>query len=113
MVLKNLIVLFVAFHKMVQLNDFERNLTDIVIAITPKKAILISPAPVDEGLQHARTNAVLKQYAETVRAISVATSSHHIDLFTNMVTKNQRQFRTYRSKTAAGFIIRVCSYLLI
>ncbi|GAV11856.1 GDSL-type esterase/lipase family protein [Paenibacillus sp. NAIST15-1] len=75
-----------ASHTRVQLNDFERNLTNIVTAITPQKTILISPAPVDEGLQHTRTNAVLKQYAEVVRAISLATGSHHIDLFTSMVS---------------------------
>lgn len=74
-----------AFHKMVQLNDFERNLTNIVTAITPKKTILISPTPVDEGLQHARTNAMLKQYSEIVRAVSEATGSHYIDLFSSMV----------------------------
>ncbi|NQX71699.1 esterase [Paenibacillus alba] len=74
-----------AFHKMVQLNDFERNLNNIVTAITPKKTILISPTPVDEGLQHARTNAMLKQYTEIVRAVSEATGSHYIDLFSSMV----------------------------
>jgi len=74
-----------ALHKMVKLNDFERNLTDIVTAIIPEKTILISPAPVDEKIQHARTNAVLRQYAEGVRAISVSTGSHYIDLFTTMV----------------------------
>jgi lysophospholipase L1-like esterase len=75
-----------AFHnKMVQLNDFERNLTNIVTAITPKKTILISPTPVDERLQHARTNAMLKQYTEIVRAVSEATGSHYIDLFSSMV----------------------------
>jgi lysophospholipase L1-like esterase len=75
-----------AFHKMVQLNDFERNLTNIVTAITPKKTILISPAPVDEELQHARTNAVLKQYTEIVRAVSEATGSHYLDLYSSMVS---------------------------
>ncbi|WP_051253095.1 GDSL-type esterase/lipase family protein [Paenibacillus alginolyticus] len=74
-----------AFHKMVQLNDFASNLTNIVTAITSKKTILISPAPVDERIQHARNNTVLKQYAEVVRAISVTTSSHYIDLFTDML----------------------------
>ncbi|MGM0885132.1 MAG: GDSL-type esterase/lipase family protein [Bacillota bacterium] len=74
-----------AFHKMVQLHDYKRNLTDIVTILSPKRAILISPAPVDERLQHARTNVVLKQYAEIVREVSVATGSHYIDLFSSMI----------------------------
>ncbi|TCM87928.1 lysophospholipase L1-like esterase [Paenibacillus sp. BK033] len=74
-----------AFHKMVPLNVFERNLTNIVTAITPSKTILISPTPVDEELQHARTNTVLKQYTEIIRAVSEATGSHYIDLFSSMI----------------------------
>lgn len=74
-----------AFHKMVQLHDYERNLKDIVRMITPRKTILISPAPVDESVQHARTNAVLKQYSDCVKEVSVATGSHYIDLFSNML----------------------------
>ncbi|KRE40925.1 GDSL-type esterase/lipase family protein [Paenibacillus sp. Soil522] len=73
-----------AFHKMVQLQDYKSNLMKIVAAITPKKMILISPAPVDERLQHARTNAVLKEYSEVVHAVSVTTGSHYVDLFSSM-----------------------------
>lgn len=53
--------------------------------IIPKKTILISPAPVDESVQHARTNAVLRQYSDCVKEVSIATGSHYIDLFSNMV----------------------------
>ncbi|MDQ0874320.1 lysophospholipase L1-like esterase [Paenibacillus sp. V4I3] len=74
-----------AFHKMIQLQDYKRNLTDIVKMITPRKTILISPSPVDESLQHARTNAVLRQYTDSVKEVSVATGSYYIDLFSNMV----------------------------
>lgn len=74
-----------AFHKMVQLHDFNRNLNDIVTTLSPMRMILISPAPVDERLQRARTNVVLKQYVEVVREVSVSTGSHFIDLFSNMI----------------------------
>lgn len=74
-----------AFHKMVQLLDYKRNLTDIVTILSPKRVILISPAPVDERLQHARTNVVLKQYAEVVREVSLATGSHYVDFFSSMM----------------------------
>lgn len=75
-----------AFHKMVQLHDYRRNLMEIVTMITPTKTILISPAPVDEKVQHARTNEVLKQYSDTVKAISVAMGSHYVDLFSSMIS---------------------------
>lgn len=73
------------FHKMVKLDDYASNLIHIATSIDPKKTVLISPAPVDESLQEARTNSVLKQYAEVVREVSVITGSYFIDLFTNMI----------------------------
>ncbi|MBA2942594.1 esterase [Paenibacillus sp. CGMCC 1.16610] len=74
-----------AHHKRVQLLDYKRNLTDIVTILSPAKVILISPAPVDEKLQHARTNLVLKEYAEAVKEVSEATGSQFIDFFAKMI----------------------------
>lgn len=74
-----------AHHKRVQLVDYKRNLTDIVTILSPKKVILISPSPVDERVQHARTNLELKEYAEAVKEVSEATGSQYIDFFSKMM----------------------------
>lgn len=74
-----------AFHKMVQLQDYKSNLTEIVTVLSPKKVLLLSPLPVDERLQQARTNAVLRQYAQTVREVSEETGSYYLDLFATMI----------------------------
>jgi lysophospholipase L1-like esterase len=75
-----------AFHKVVELKDYQSNLMEIVRKITPLKTILISPAAVDEDLQHARTNAVLKNYSEVVQDVSIKTGCHFIDLYSRMIT---------------------------
>lgn len=74
-----------AFHKTVPVPEFQKNLTNIVNKITPNKTILITPAPIDENLQHARTNAVLKQYSNTVEMVSRTTGCSYIDLFSSMI----------------------------
>lgn len=47
--------------------------------------LLISPAPVDEERQYARTNAVLKQYAEVVSDVAARTGSNFFDLYTSII----------------------------
>src|SRR5699024_4795974 len=48
-----------AFHKMIGLETYKSNLYKVTHRIKPEKTILISPAPVDEKVQFARTNEVL------------------------------------------------------
>ncbi|CAI8715495.1 MULTISPECIES: SGNH/GDSL hydrolase family protein [Bacillus] len=74
-----------AFHKQVSLQEYEENLIKIVKKISPEKVLLISPAPVDEERQHARTNEVLGQYAKVVEEVSEQTGSHFLDLHTHMI----------------------------
>lgn len=75
-----------AFHKMIELDEYEKNLMEITNQISPLKTILISPAPVDERLQNARTNVVLKQYADTVKRVAKHTGSYFIDLYSEMTS---------------------------
>jgi len=49
--------------------------------IKPERTILISPAPVDEKIQFARTNEVLFDYAAAVKQVAVDTGSHFIGFF--------------------------------
>lgn len=73
-----------AFHKMISLTEYEQHLRTIVSKVSPKNCILISPAPVDERVQFARTNILLQQYAKVVEKISINTGCYYIDLFTAM-----------------------------
>lgn len=74
-----------AFHKMVPLEAFEANLRTIVEKIGSHKIILISPAPVNEVLQKARTNEVIKSYAKATQRVSNELNCSFIDLFTHMI----------------------------
>ncbi|HEK9099990.1 SGNH/GDSL hydrolase family protein [Bacillus pfraonensis] len=73
-----------AFHKQVSLQEYEENLIEIVKKISPEKVLLISPAPVDEERQQARTNEVLSQYARVVEEVAKQTGSHFLDLHSHM-----------------------------
>lgn len=75
-----------AFHKMIEIETYKENLYKIVQLIKPKKTILISPAPVDENVQLARTNEVLYEYASVVKQIALDTDSHFIDFFSEMIS---------------------------
>ncbi|PFE01299.1 esterase [Bacillus sp. AFS023182] len=74
-----------AFHKQVSLQEYEENLITIVKRISPEKVLLISPAPVDEERQYARTNEVLLQYAEVVREVAEQTGVHFLNLHSHMI----------------------------
>ncbi|QOR64941.1 SGNH/GDSL hydrolase family protein [Cytobacillus suaedae] len=76
-----------AFHKTVSLETYKQNMTDIVNLIGPEKTILISPAPVDESKQFARSNEVLSTYANVVQQVANQTGSHYIDLFKTMFSR--------------------------
>ncbi|WP_223254219.1 GDSL-type esterase/lipase family protein [Halobacillus halophilus] len=75
-----------AFHKSVPLDLYKKNLYKIVERISPEKTILISPAPVDEKVQKARTNEVLDQYASAAREVAEDTGCHFIDFFHQMIS---------------------------
>ncbi|MEH7463315.1 SGNH/GDSL hydrolase family protein [Bacillus thuringiensis] len=74
-----------AFHKQIPLQEYRENIIEIVERISPYKVLLISPAPVDEERQYARTNAVLKQYAEVVSDVAARTGSNSLDLYTSII----------------------------
>ncbi|GAA0596551.1 SGNH/GDSL hydrolase family protein [Virgibacillus siamensis] len=77
-----------AFHKMVDLHTFKENLLQITDSVEARKTILITPAPVDENIQFARTNGKLYEYAKKVKEVSFDSGSHHIDLFSKMIVRN-------------------------
>ncbi|WJE50886.1 SGNH/GDSL hydrolase family protein [Bacillus cereus] len=82
-----------AFHKQVSLQEYKENLIEIVKRISPEKVLLISPAPVDEERQHARTNEVLLQYAKVVEEVTKQTGSHFLDLHSHMIGElNYKKF---------------------
>jgi isoamyl acetate esterase len=70
-----------AFHKMVDLNTYKNNIYKITQIIKPERTILISPAPVDEKVQFARSNEVLFDYASAVKQVAFDTGSHFTDFF--------------------------------
>lgn len=77
-----------AFHKMIDITTFKENLLRITNKIGARKIILITPAPVDENVQFARTNETLYEYAKAVKEVSYDSRSHLIDLFSKMIIRN-------------------------
>ncbi|TFD94378.1 SGNH/GDSL hydrolase family protein [Jeotgalibacillus sp. R-1-5s-1] len=73
-----------AIHKMVELGDYQSNLFKMVKQIGPDRTILISPSPVDEAVQFARTNGILSRYVSAVEQVAKETGSHYIDFFSYM-----------------------------
>lgn len=63
----------------------------IVQLIGPDKAILITPAPVDETLQFARTNEILARYANAVKEVANETGAYFIDFYTEMLSLKDYQ----------------------
>jgi isoamyl acetate esterase len=84
-----------AFHKIVDLHTYKENQYLITCLIGPSKTILITPSPVDESIQHARTNKVLKGYADAVKQVSRLTGSHLINFFTEVITRENYQTILY------------------
>lgn len=76
-----------ATDKLVDIDTFKRNISLFTKQIGPEKTILISPAPVDESLQHNRTNERLKQYAQVVQEVAEETNSYFIDFFQIVYSK--------------------------
>lgn len=80
-----------AFHKQIYLKTFKENLSRIVHILDPKRTILISPAPVDERVQFARTNDVLFAYAAAVKEVAEETGSRFIDFFSELISVENYQ----------------------
>ena len=74
-----------ATHKMIELEEYSDNLLHIIKKITPQKAILITPSPVDEQRPRNRTNASLQGYANVVKHIANSMGSQFVDLFSKMI----------------------------
>ncbi|RDW20122.1 esterase [Oceanobacillus arenosus] len=74
-----------AIHKMIDLETYKENLYNITHLIKLEKTIFISPAPVDERVQCARTNEVLFKYA-VVKQVADDTGSYFIDFFSKMIS---------------------------
>ncbi|WP_430787557.1 SGNH/GDSL hydrolase family protein [Virgibacillus flavescens] len=75
-----------AFHKKIDIDTYRTNLYKITDLIKPNKSILITPPPVDEELQFARTNEELNIYAQVVREVAYHTESPVIDFFKHMIS---------------------------
>ncbi|MFG6115753.1 GDSL-type esterase/lipase family protein [Halobacillus sp. MO56] len=74
-----------AFHKVVDLEIYKTNIYKITEMIKPERTILITPSPVDEKVQFARTNEVLLDYASAVKQVAGDTECHFIDLFSKVI----------------------------
>ncbi|BAD62779.1 esterase [Shouchella clausii] len=83
----------VATHKRVEQDDFAHNIDKIASLISPKKTILITPAPVDESLEQNRTNEDLKAYSDCIKEIAQRRDCHFIDFFTTFFSKPDYQWR--------------------
>lgn len=75
-----------AFHKMTDIETYKANLHKIAYLIKPERTIFISPSPVDEKVQFARTNEVLFDYASVVKQVAGDTGSYFIDFFSEMIS---------------------------
>jgi lysophospholipase L1-like esterase len=75
-------------HRLIPLKEYEKNLTYMVKKIGAKKVILISPAPVFEEKQKARTNERMKTYAQTVKKIAKYEGTAYVPLFETLTEKD-------------------------
>ncbi|MFC0237889.1 GDSL-type esterase/lipase family protein [Fictibacillus phosphorivorans] len=64
----------------------------MVNKIGAEKVILISPAPVFEKQQMARTNDRMKKYAQTVKKVAKHEGTSYVPLFETLVEKNIQKY---------------------
>ncbi|ABS22403.1 SGNH/GDSL hydrolase family protein [Bacillus cytotoxicus] len=101
-----------AFYKQVPKEEYKENVTKIVRSISPEKVLLISPAPVDEERQLARTNEVLKQYAKVMEEVAKETKSHFLDLHSLMIQEsNYKRFLENEERDGLHFSEQGYEYL--
>ncbi|KEK22639.1 SGNH/GDSL hydrolase family protein [Bacillus gaemokensis] len=101
-----------AFHKQVSLQEYKENLIGIVNEISPEKVLLISPAPVDEERQHARTNEVLGHYVKVMEEVATQTGSYFLDLHSHMIQElNYKRFVENEERDGLHFGVVGYEYL--
>jgi lysophospholipase L1-like esterase len=79
-------------HRLIPLKEYEKNLTYMVNKIGAKKVILISPSPVFEKTQKARTNERMKIYAKTVKKVAKHEGTAYVPLFETLSEKDIEQY---------------------
>ncbi len=79
-------------HRLIPLKEYEKNLTYMVNKIGSEKVILISPAPVYEEHQKARTNERMKKYAQVVKKVAKHEGTSYVPLFETLVEKNIQKY---------------------
>ncbi|MDN4523697.1 SGNH/GDSL hydrolase family protein [Fictibacillus fluitans] len=81
-------------HRLIEVEEYKNNLIYMIEKLGPSKIILISPSPVDENEQHARTNERTHQYAKAVKELADTYNTHFIDLWKKMTGRNYKQMLT-------------------
>ncbi|SDM58783.1 Lysophospholipase L1 [Fictibacillus solisalsi] len=101
-------------HRLIDVEEYKNNLVYMIEKLGPSKVILISPSPVNENQQHARTNERTQQYAKAVKELAETYNTHFIDLWTEMSGRNYKQmlvndglhFNKKGYKLLAGLVIQ-------
>ncbi|MCK6256711.1 SGNH/GDSL hydrolase family protein [Fictibacillus sp. KIGAM418] len=75
-------------HRLIEVEEYKKNLEYMIEKLGPSKVILVSPSPVNERFQHARSNEELKNYAFAVRKLAKKYNTHFVDLWTEMINKD-------------------------
>jgi isoamyl acetate esterase len=81
-------------HRLIPLQEYEKNLTYITNKIGQEKVILISPAPVVEEKQKARNNKRIRTYAQIVQKVSASEKTAYVPLFEKLENDRIQQFLT-------------------
>ncbi|MDN4073730.1 GDSL-type esterase/lipase family protein [Fictibacillus terranigra] len=78
-------------HRLIEVEEYKNNLEYMIEKLGPSKVILVSPSPVNERFQHARSNEGLKHYAKAVRELAKKYNTHFVDLWAEMIGKDYCQ----------------------
>lgn len=79
-------------HRLIPLNEYENNLTYMVNKIGAEKVILISPAPVYEVKQKARTNEKMNEYVQIVKKVADQEGTYYVPLFETFSERNIQKY---------------------
>jgi lysophospholipase L1-like esterase len=71
-------------HRLVPLDEYEDNLALMINQIGREKVVLISPAPVNEKLQDARSNKRMEMYRNKVAELAESYRTDFLDLWSVM-----------------------------
>lgn len=81
-------------HRQIEVEEYKNNLVYMIEKLGPSKVVLLSPAPVDERYQHARSNDIMEKYALAVKELAEKYHTHFIDLWSVMKKKNYPKMLT-------------------